>query len=92
MFCVCRSRLHGVGLFVKEKVSKGHCVLRLDKNCGAKVTPADDYFGRYINHSDDPTCSAEGYVLTAQRDMFPGEEITIDYATINVPVCESWKV
>lgn len=37
----------------------------------------------YINHSCEPNSAIEGDIkIVALRDIFPGEEITIDYATI----------
>ena len=91
MICVCRSHLHGLGLFARKHVIKGECVMKFDKNCGGSVTALDDYFGRFINHSDDPSCKADGYVLKAQRNIRSGDEITLNYTTIRVPVCESWN-
>ena len=39
---------------------------------------------RYMNHSCAPTCWFEGsYLMTATRDVAPGEEITFDYCTSN---------
>ena len=55
------------------------------------MTALDDYFGRFINHRDDPSCTADGYVLTARRDIRYGDEITLNYTAIRVPVCESWN-
>lgn len=91
MICICRSRLHGVGLFSKKKFRMGECILKFDKNCGGKTVAMDDYFGRYINHSDNPTCKVDGYMLSARRHLKAGEEFTIDYRTINVPTCNSWN-
>ena len=37
-----------------------------------------------MNHSCDPTCWFEGsYLMTATRDVAPGDEITFDYCTSN---------
>ena len=37
--------------------------------------------GDFVNHSCDPTCGLNGNVLlVARRDIFPGDEITFDYA------------
>jgi uncharacterized protein len=40
---------------------------------------------RYINHSCNPTCLSAGYNFeVAVRDIQPGEELTDDYATLNL--------
>jgi hypothetical protein len=40
---------------------------------------------RYVNHSCDPTCLAAGFDFEiAVRDIFPGDEITDDYGTLNL--------
>ena len=91
MISVCRSRLHGFGLFAGKKFSKGECVLKFDKNCGGKVVATDDYFGRYLNHSNNPTCKVDGYILSACRLLNVGDEFTINYTTINVHACDSWN-
>jgi hypothetical protein len=40
---------------------------------------------RYVNHSCNPTCLSPGYNFEfAVRDIQPGEELTDDYATLNL--------
>jgi hypothetical protein len=40
---------------------------------------------RYVNHSCSPTCLSAGYNFEmAVRDIQPGEELTDDYATLNL--------
>lgn len=40
---------------------------------------------RYVNHSCNPTCLAAGFDFEiAVRDIFPGDEITDDYGTLNL--------
>jgi hypothetical protein len=40
---------------------------------------------RYVNHSCDPSCLSGGYNFEiAVRDIHPGEELTDDYATLNL--------
>jgi hypothetical protein len=40
---------------------------------------------RYVNHSCAPTCLSAGYNFEmAARDIQPGEELTDDYATLNL--------
>jgi hypothetical protein len=41
-------------------------------------------FGRYINHSCDPTCISIGAICdVAARDILPGEELSYDYSLLN---------
>jgi hypothetical protein len=41
---------------------------------------------RFVNHSCDPTSRSPGYDLeVAVRDIHPGEEVTDDYGSLNVP-------
>jgi len=39
----------------------------------------DDEFGRYTNHSVNPTCKVEGGCLVALVQINPGGEITFNY-------------
>jgi hypothetical protein len=40
---------------------------------------------RYVNHSCNPACLSAGYNFEiAVRDIHPGEELTDDYATLNM--------
>jgi hypothetical protein len=40
---------------------------------------------RYVNHSCNPSCLSAGYNFeVAVRDIHPGEELTDDYATLNL--------
>src|SRR5262249_16020897 len=40
---------------------------------------------RYVNHSCRPTCLSAGYDFElAIRDIYPGEELTDDYGTLNL--------
>jgi hypothetical protein len=40
---------------------------------------------RYINHSCDPSCRSAGYDFElAVRDIYPGEELTDDYGSLNL--------
>ena len=40
---------------------------------------------RYVNHSCDPSCLITAYNFEiAVRDILPGEELTDDYATLNI--------
>ncbi|OQR97584.1 3-deoxy-D-manno-octulosonic acid transferase [Achlya hypogyna] len=49
------------------------------KETGDKIETSD-----YINHSCDPTCGMHDSVtVKAIRDIYPGEEITIDYCMVN---------
>lgn len=42
-------------------------------------------YGRYMNHSCNPTCMAPGFDFEiAIRDIGPGEQLTGDYATYNL--------
>ncbi|HLK17304.1 MAG TPA: SET domain-containing protein [Bryobacteraceae bacterium] len=42
--------------------------------------------GWYLNHSENPSLIAEGEDYAAARDISPGEELTIDYATLDAEV------
>ncbi|EQC39346.1 hypothetical protein SDRG_03550 [Saprolegnia diclina VS20] len=49
------------------------------KETGDKIETSD-----YINHSCDPTCGMQDSVtVIAIRDVYPGDEITIDYCMVN---------
>ncbi|MGO0062138.1 SET domain-containing protein [Brevibacillus fluminis] len=41
--------------------------------------------GKFVNHSFSPTCAATAYEIElASRDIYPGEELTDDYGTLNL--------
>lgn len=41
--------------------------------------------GKFVNHSFHPTCAATAYEIElASRDIYPGEELTDDYGTLNL--------
>ncbi|RNB91075.1 SET domain-containing protein-lysine N-methyltransferase [Brevibacillus fluminis] len=41
--------------------------------------------GKFVNHSFRPTCAATAYEIElASRDIYPGEELTDDYGTLNL--------
>lgn len=86
MLRICRSRLHGLGLFTNRHVLKGDQVCKLDVHYGSRVPAFDDYYGRFINHSCMPSCKLYGYCLHAQCDLQPGDEITLDYTTMNISI------
>lgn len=48
-----------------------------DRESGAFMYDVDN--GRFINHSEDPNLKRGRRVMTALRDIAPGEEITADY-------------
>ncbi|MBK8092229.1 MAG: SET domain-containing protein [Verrucomicrobiaceae bacterium] len=48
-----------------------------EKHCGCYLLTGDD--DRFMNHSDTPNALDHGDVITAIRDIQPGEEITLDY-------------
>lgn len=37
---------------------------------------------RFINHSESPNAIDDGHEVVAAREIFPGDEITLDYRTI----------
>ena len=58
-----------------------YCYVDADSNT---VLPCDD--GRYVNHSCDPATLGVGeYLEVAVRDLAPGDQITCDYALMNLP-------
>lgn len=100
---VGQSSIHGRGLFVTKKVSRGGIISQLKgvicvkKNRTVEdalanpdwvgiaknrwIDPAPPY--KYINHSCEPSAGIKGRVtLVALRKLEPGDEVTIDYSTI----------
>jgi len=83
------SKIHNIGLFAKEKISKG-------TNFGMSHIQVSDTLvrtplGGFINHSDDPNCekvklyfkSDKGdftkWNLITIKDLKKGEELTLKY-------------
>lgn len=55
---------------------------------GGLIRPADFgcmEVGWYLNHSDSPNAHHQGYDFYALRDIMQGEEITIDYNSLEEP-------
>ena len=52
-------------------------------NKGQYVYSTDN--ARYVNHSSDPSCMLTAYqVEIAIRDIHPGDQLTVDYGTLNI--------
>lgn len=80
---VRESRIQGMGLFSTESFKAGEVI------CPAQIGGKRSLAGRYSNHHMFPNCvmaqSAEGYDLTALRNIEAGEELTTDYgATLSL--------
>lgn len=88
------SEIHGDGLFSREKFKQGDYMGEYDgpivNDNGAHVLWVEKYDDvwvgrdgknllRYINHSQDPHAEFIGFELFAVRDIYPHDEITIDY-------------
>ena len=82
------SKIHGKGIFAGERIPKGTNLGITSIRSGGdnwSIPP----LGRWHNHSEQPTCVSvasapieeEKYTRTliAERDIEPGEEITVDY-------------
>ncbi len=64
----------------KKDAQFGASWLALEK--GIWLNPSKENPWNYINHSCDPTAGIKGRVtIRAQKNIAPGEEVTIDYAT-----------
>jgi D-alanine-D-alanine ligase len=55
------------------------------------IWSADPEEWRPINHSCDPNTWLDGLDVVARRDIGPGEQLTIDYATFCGPAMESFE-
>ena len=88
---VARSKIHGAGLFAKDRIAAGAVisigcgtptsddgpyVLWLDDERGVRLEPPL----KYVNHSAAPNaCFYDDLSLVALREIQPHEEITHDY-------------
>ena len=66
------------------KIFKEYCIDRGDK----MICPNDFGsmpLGWYMNHSSKPNAIHKNYNFYAAKDIKPGEEITIDYNTLEEP-------
>ncbi len=73
-----KSNIHGNGVFSIKKFNKGDFIyLHFDKQ--RNITE----FGKYLNHSNNPNAKTEiennTYKTYAIKDIFPGDEITLNY-------------
>lgn len=77
LVCLGESKIHGVGLFASADFSENDII------CPAKVGEYQTNAGRYANHSGNPNALFEkmgaDVLLVAKRQIFNGEEITVDY-------------
>ena len=88
------SKIHNIGLFAKEKISKG-------TNFGMSHIQISDTLirtplGGFINHSDDPNCEKvklyfktdktdfTKWNLITIKDIKEGEELTLKYTFYNI--------
>ena len=70
------SMIAGEGTFTTDEIGAGAPVITL----GTDAASETDLAG--LNHSCDPTLGfADARTLVARRDVQPGEELTLDYAT-----------
>ena len=89
------SPIHGKGVFAWTRLSRGQRIVNfegyeIDHDTryslvldGKRIEPTGKL--RYLNHSCAPNAHFYGRRLVASRDIFHGEEITIDYlATENM--------
>jgi len=79
MFRIISSKIHGLGLFTIKKYSAGQTIIKIDIDHLSKNPIQEDYYGRFINHSQLPCCVVDGYLLTAIRNIDENEELSIDY-------------
>lgn len=76
--------------FSREEISRMSGLYRETLDKYAFVAPDGDFvlcwdLARYVNHSCHPTCLSAGYDFElAVRDIYPGEELTDDYGTLNL--------
>jgi len=81
-FEVRPSPIHGHGIFSQTNIPKGDFI-NTHMNPGNDITK----FGRYLNHSKVPNAKSirndnDSYFTHAEKDIKPGDEITLDY-TVN---------
>lgn len=84
---VKKSKIHGKGVFSKDKIKKGDVIgLIMEKTKEAK-DPDKSYsrtnIGEHLNHSNTPNAKAiltkKGYALAARQDIPANTEILVDY-------------
>jgi len=84
------SDIEGVGAFSKEPFEKGAFINfcaepRQIFHDGIKVHSMINSFGKYINHSKNPSCHVKRigpkHAVFTSRKLNAGEEITVDYTT-----------
>jgi SET domain-containing protein len=94
LFYKKESEIHGSGLFARKKINHGDYMGEYDgpvvSENGSHVLWVEKYDDvwvgrdgknllRYLNHSADPHAEFIEFKLYALRDIYPDEEITIDY-------------
>ena len=82
------SDIEGVGAFAKEPMEKGSFINFCTEpkqlyHDGISVHSVINNFGKYINHSSNPSCEIRRigpkHAVFALRKLNPGDEITADY-------------
>jgi hypothetical protein len=77
------SNIHGIGVFAKEALNKGLILGKTHLMHEDKCLRLD--FGGMINHSNNQNCkivkldNSGFYYLRTVKDIYPAEEITVDY-------------
>jgi len=90
-FVVCRSPIHGRGVFASKTIHKDEIIGVLKgyptNRPGCYVLWTGPFTGlritcdlRFLNHADEPNaCILDNLELIALEDIMPGTEITHDY-------------
>lgn len=91
------SRVHGDAVFTSVFIPKGDVVHVLTGNVYTTRTKFSieigkdqhilDHFGKYMNHSSNPTTYIHNDHVVALRDIMPGEEICFDYNHSESAIC-----
>lgn len=73
----------GNGLFATREYAKGERVLH-------ELSSIIDRPLQFVNHSCEPNCDIQLLMLVARRRIKKGEEITMDYATVQFQRKKVW--
>jgi uncharacterized protein len=67
--------------FHSESCDCKRCAMSIRIGSRRALTPKNNSFGWFLNHSCDANCGQKGRNIVALRDIKPREEITIDYSS-----------
>ncbi len=84
-YVIAKSKIHGHGVVAMEKIKRNELIGVGITYTFLVVPHITQDFGRWVNHSYSPSARLiylnKEYYVVANRDLNPGEEVSVNYNT-----------